>query len=340
MPNTFTTLDVPINDGSGVPFITRALGRQKTIVFSGPVLGRYIVEGSNDGGNNWDILVDDSGQQAFFTASAPGVRTFDCIVDRVRVRSVGNASLGTPPTIALGAPPAIGTPVFGVLDMPAAPGIGAPFDLGTSAGAFKTFILRGAIPPGSRYTVLGSMDGTRFDEVMLFTSDQQGARPIEFFCRFLRVQRAAGGPTPVLAFGCEGILEPATAPNEISVADQGQVASTSTSAEEVLRQYRVPLALLAPANLRVALTGESRGPASARNVTFRVRAGGATDQPDGTALLTVQDAGPGDVILSADSPAVPRPTDASTLIKLTGQGDGVAPAVIRNFALLFHADAS
>jgi hypothetical protein len=52
MPNTFATLDVPVNDGSGAPFITRALGRPKTIVFSGQVLGRYIVEGSNDGGTN------------------------------------------------------------------------------------------------------------------------------------------------------------------------------------------------------------------------------------------------------------------------------------------------
>ncbi len=337
MPNTFTTLDVPINDGSGVPFVTNGLGRPKTIVFSGPVLGRYIVEGSNDGGNNWDILVDDSGQQALFTSQAPGVRTFDCIVDRVRVRSVGNASLGAPPTIALGAPPAVGTPVFGVLDMPAAPGIGAPFDLGTSAGAFKTFILRGAIPPGSRYTILGSIDGTRFDEVMLFTSDQQGARPIEFFCRFLRVQRAAGGPTPVLAFGSEGILEPTTAPAEVSIADQGQVATSALGTEEVLRQYRLPLALLAPASLRIALAGEGRGPATARNVTFRVRAGGAPDQPDGTELLSVPDVGPGDVTVSADSPAFARPTDPSTLIKLTGQGDGTAPAALRNFALLFHS---
>jgi len=340
MPNTFTALDVPVNDGSGVPFVTRALGRPKTIVFAGPVLGRYIVEGSNDGGNNWDILVDDSGQQALFTSQAPGVRTFDCIVDRVRVRSVGNASLGAPPTIALGAPPAVGTPVFGILDMPVAPGLGAPFDLGTSAGAFKTFILRGAIPPGSRYSILGSIDGVRFDEVMLFTSDQQGARPIEFFCRFLRVQRAAGGPTPVLAFGCEGILEPTSAPNEVSIADAGQVAASSVGTEEVLREYHLPLALLAPANLRVALAGEGRGSAGARNVTFRVRAGGAADQPDGTALLTIQDVGPGDAVVSADSQAFARPIDPSTLIKLTGQGDGTAPAILRNFALLFHADAT
>jgi len=337
MPNTFTTLDVPINDGSGVPFVTAGLGRPKTIVFSGPVLGRYIVEGSNDGGNNWDILVDDSGQQALFTTQAPGVRTFDCIVDRVRVRSVGNASLGAPPTIALGAPPAVGTPVFGVLDMPAAPGLGARFDLGLSAGAFKTFILRGAIPPGSRYLIQGSIDGVRFDEVMLFTSDQQGARPVESFCRFLRVQRAAGGPTPVLAFGTEGIFEPSTAPSEVSIPDEGEGVSSSTGVEEVLRQYHVPLALLAPASLRVALTGEGRGPAAARNVTFRVRAGGAADQPDGTALLTVQDVGPADAVVSADSPPFVRPTDPSTLIKLTGQGDGATPAALRNFVLLFHS---
>lgn len=337
MPNTFTTLDVPINDGSGVPFVTSGLGRPKTIVFSGPVLGRYVVEGSNDGGNNWDILVDDSGAQALFTAQAPGVRTFDCIVDRVRVRSSGNVGLGTPPTIALGAPPAVGTPVFGVLDMPAGPGLGAPFDLGLSAGAFKTFILRGAIPPGSRYAVQGSIDGVRFDEVLLFTSDQQGARPVEFFCRFLRVQRAAGGATPVLAFGTEGILEPTTGPADVSIPDQGEAATSSPGTEEVLRQYHVPLALLTPANLRVSLSGEGRGPAVARSVTFRVRSGGSADQPDGTALLSLQDVGPSDAVVSADSPPFIRPTDPSTLIKLTGQGDGTTPAALRNFVLLFHS---
>lgn len=83
-------------------------------------------------------------------------------------------------------------------------------------------------------------------------------------------------------------------PNELSIGDEGQVASVAAGTEEVLRQYLVPLALLAPARLRVALTGQARGPAAARNVTFRLRAGGAVDQPDGNALLTVQDVGPGD----------------------------------------------
>jgi hypothetical protein len=337
MPNTFTTLDVPTNDGSGVPFITRALGRPKSIVFAGAVLGRYIVEGSNDGGNNWDILVDDSGQQALFTTPTPGIRTFDCIVDQVRVRSSGNSSLATPPIISLGAPPATGIPVFGVLDMPAAPGLGAPFDLGLSAGAFKTFILRGPIPPGSRYTVQGSIDGVRFDEVMLFTSDQQGARPTEFFCRFLRVQRAAGGPTPALSFGSEGIVEGTSGATEVSISDAGGASTGDTSVEEVLRQYRVPLALLAAPTLRVALTAEGRG-AAARNVIFRLRTGGAADHPDGTELLVAHDLGPGDAPITADSAPFARPTDASTLLKLTGQGDGTFPAALRNFVLLFHPD--
>jgi hypothetical protein len=86
MPNTFTTLDVPINDGSGVPFVTRGLGRPKTIVFSAPSSAATSSRARTAGGSNWDILVDDSGQQALFTTSAPGVRTFDCIVDRVRVQ--------------------------------------------------------------------------------------------------------------------------------------------------------------------------------------------------------------------------------------------------------------
>ena len=72
-------------------------------------------------------------------------------------------------------------------------------------------------------------------------------------------------------------------------------------------------------------------------MTFRVRAGGAADQPDGTALLTVQDVGPADAVVSADSLPFVRPADPSTLIKLTGQGDGTTPAALRNFVLLFHS---
>ena len=240
--------------------------------------------------------------------------------------------------IAIGAPPAVGTPAFGVLNLPAGPGVGAPFDLGVTAGAFKTFILRGAIPPGSRYSIQGSTDGQNFQEVILFTSDQQGARPAAFLCRFLRVQREAGGPTPVVSFGTEGIFEPgATAASEISIPDAGEVSTSLPAGEEVLRQYRVPLALLAPAALRLALTGQSRGSEGARNVTYRVRSGGTPDLPDGDLLLSLEDNGPGDTTITTDSAPFARPSDPSTLIKLTGQGDGSVRAVLRNFTLLFHS---
>ncbi len=338
MPNTFQVLDVPTGDGAGVPFVASTLGRPKTIVFSGPVLGRYVVEGSNDGGTSWDILVDDDGEQALFTSQAPGVRNFDAIVGQVRVRSISNSGLSTPPMIALGAPPAVGTPVFGVLDVPSGPGAGAVFDLGLSAGAFKTFILRGSIPAGSRYSILGSMDGHSFQEVILFTSDQQGARPAAFLCRFLRVQRDAGGPTPVIAFGSEGILEGGASggTSEISIADDGQIETTSVTDEEVLRQYRVPLALLSSGNLRATFAGEGRGGEGTRKVVYRLRAGGAADDPDGNVLLSIEDDGPDAVAVEADSAPFARPTDPSTLIKLTGQGDGSSAAVLRNFTLVFH----
>jgi hypothetical protein len=185
------------------------------------------------------------------------------------------------------------------------------------------------------------MDATRFDEVMLFTSDQQGARPTEFFCRFLRVRRDAGGATPVIAFGCEGILEASGGgATEASLAEAGEVGTSSMDAEEVLRQYYVPLALLAPANLKVALAGEGRGSSEgSRNVTYRVRAGGQPDIPDGDVLLTLPDSASGDSILSADSASFARPGTPSTLIKVTGQGDGISPAVLRNFVVLFHPAA-
>ena len=32
-----------------------------------------------------------------------------------------------------------------------------------------------------------------------------------------------------------------------------------------------------------------------------------------------------------------RPSDPSTLVKLTGQGDGTTPAALRNLVLLFHS---
>lgn len=47
-----------------------------------------------------------------------------------------------------------------------------------------------------------------------------------------------------------------TGTSETSIADDAQIESTSVTDEEVLRQYRVPLALLSSATLRATLAGE------------------------------------------------------------------------------------
>jgi hypothetical protein len=337
MPNSFSPLDVPLVDGPGVPLITSAFGRQKTIGFSGAgVKGRYVVEGSNDGGNTWDILIDDDGAQALFTSGSPGLRNFDCIVDRVRVRSINNGRVTTPPVVSIGAPPLTSTPIFGVLDVPAASGPGPPFDLGLSAGPFKTFILRGAIAPGSRYTISGSIDGERFDEALLFTADQQGTQSIDVLCRFLRVDRAGVGATPVIAFGSEGTLEPGQPAAMLSIAEAAKISTTSLTDEELLHQYRVPLTLLGQPSLRVTLVGDAAPPSEARQVTFNVRAGGSPDLPDGTLLLAVPHDASGGLVVGTSAPFV-RPTEPATLIKVTAQGDGVVPAILSHFCISFHS---
>ena len=73
MPNMFISLDVPRGEGVGVPAIVSTTGHPKTFVLAGSVSGgRYVVEGSNDGGNSWDILVDDDGTQALFISANSG----------------------------------------------------------------------------------------------------------------------------------------------------------------------------------------------------------------------------------------------------------------------------
>ena len=307
--------------------------------FSGAVLGRYIVEGSNDGGTSWDILVDDDGQQALFTSQAPGVRNFDCVVALVRVRSVGNAGLGR-----------------------------AAYHLARRAARRRAIELRRprrarelrlrrAVRPRPLRRRLQDLHPARRDPGRLPLLDSRldgrpelsgGLAVHEPTSRAPgRPRSSAGscrsgatpaGPAPVIAFGSEGILEAAAGAgtSEISIADDGEVETGSTSNEEVLRQYQVPLALLSSANLRATLAGQSRGGEGARKVTYRVRAGGTADQPDGTVLLSLEDDGPGDVTVDADSAPFARPSDPSTLIKVTGQGDGTTAAVLRNFTLVFH----
>jgi hypothetical protein len=211
MPNLFASLDVPTSDATpGAPFDVTATGRPKTLVLDGAVRsgGRYIVEGSTNGGAAWDVLVGLDGTQGLFTTDNGGTKTIDAIVTHLRVRSEGNGVVTTPPSLTLGAPPAVGLSVFRDLPVPPANGPGPIVDLGDSAGPFKTIVLRqgaGPIPPGARYSILASMDGVKFDEALLYTTDRQGARPLQVMCRFMRVLRSAGGPDPIVAVGAEGL---------------------------------------------------------------------------------------------------------------------------------------
>ena len=154
MSNTLVSLDVPLVDGTGATTDTSTTGSPKTFIFSGPATGRYIVEGSNDGAT-WDVLLGRDGTAVVFAGRAPGPKTVESIVKNVRVRSVGNGSLTTPPSLALGAPAALGTNVFGALDVPASSGFGAVFNLGLQSRAAQNLHRPRPIPPGTRYAIQG-----------------------------------------------------------------------------------------------------------------------------------------------------------------------------------------
>jgi hypothetical protein len=340
MPNTFITLDVPnVANGAGAPTLVGGTGHPKSFVLTGPVTGRYIVEGSNDGGNTWDILKDDNdGTETLFASQNAGAKSVDCIVERVRVRVARALPTSTPPTITMGAPPALGFNFFGKLGVPEAPGTGAVLDLGLSVGPLKTFVLRGLVPERARFTIQASMDGVRFDEAMLFTSDQQGARSVHVMCRYLRVLRTGGaGAAPVVAVGCEPVFEGtggsggATASGPyISFGDESVKATTNIFDEEVIEEFIAPPTSVTGAATNVVAwfsgLGRKGSPEGAGPVTFRLRIGGTPGVADGEIMATAQassvERAP---IVARSSPFV---RTAPTLVKITGAGNGEATAVL------------
>lgn len=345
MPNTFIALDVPkVANGVGNPTVVATTGHPKSLVLAGPVSGRYIVEGSNDGGRTWDILVDDDdGTQALFTSQNAGVKSVDCIVEQVRVRSARALPTSEPPTITMGAPPALGPNFFSRLDVPAAPGLGAILDLGLGVGPLKTFILRGPVPAGGRFVMLASMDGQRFDEAMLFTADQQGARSVSVMCRYLRVQRGGGaGAPPAVSVGAEPVLEPggggggAAGPTGpfVSFGDESAKTTSSGDQEEVLEDFAFPGSNLpgAAPMVVVALSALARKTsAEGAAVKIRLRSGGQPGAPDGELLASV------DATEVTEQRLVTRSTptlrSALGLLKVTGQGSGAARPLLRGLVV-------
>jgi hypothetical protein len=319
-----------------VPTVVSLTGHPKSFVLAGTVPGgRYIVEGSNDGGTSWDILVDDDGTQTFFQSRNEGTKTVDAIVEQVRVRSVRNPANATVPSITMGAPSALGTNFFGSLHVPTAQGLGDPLDIGFRVGPLKTFTARGQIPAGARFSILASMDGVQFDEVIQFTGDQQGARSREVMCRYLRVLRGGPlGPAPIIAVGGESTMEMSggggSASIELSIGSDGEYETTGSS-EELFAEYAVPLAALNAATLTLDFSGIASVPPDA-SAAIRVRMGGTVGSPDGAQLVSIAAVGNGSA-LSGQSALFARPVAGTTLIKITGQGNS---ATLRGFTLLFH----
>jgi hypothetical protein len=343
MPNSFVQLNVPATDAAGAPAVTTLTGSPKTFVFAADAVpaGRYVVEGSNDGGATWDILVGLDNTQVVFTSNNTGGKTVGAVVDRMRVRSIGNGPVAIPPSITMAAPPAATSSNVGRLDTPASEGLGAPFDLGASAGAVKTIIARGDIRPGLRFTILASLDGVHFEPVMVFTADQQGAQAVSVLCRFLRVQRHGLGATPSISFGCEGIFDPeAAATSELTITEEAEHETSSTSNEEVLAEYAVPLAELSAPVLALTFAAISEQGEVAGTTTFRVRLGGAFGVPGGIEIARAVDTVAGETSVLVNSEPFARPTQPVVAVKVTGQGDGVQLAALRGFVLLFHSTSS
>jgi hypothetical protein len=340
MSNSFIQLDVPARDIAGAPAVTTLAGSPKTFAFAADDVphDRYVVEGSNDGGLTWDILVGLDGTQVLFTSSNTAPKTVHAIVDRVRVRSAGNGAVALPPSITMASPPATSPSVFGVLNVPQAEGLGIPFDLGASAGPVKTFVVRGDIRPGSRFTILASVDGIHFEPAGVFTSDQQGALAVSVLCRFLRVQRHGLGATPAIAFGSEGTFDPAAAATaELSISEEAEHETSSLSAEEVLAEYAVPLSALSAPVLALAFAAISEQGESGGTAIFRVRLGGAFGVAAGIEIAKAIDTVVGRTSVLVNSAPFARPDQPVVAVKVTGQGDGSQPAALRGFVLLFHS---
>jgi len=246
--------------------------------------------------------------------------------------------------ITMGAPPALGPNFFARLDVPTTPGLGAIFDLGFGVGPLKTFILRGAVPERARFTVLASMDGVRFDEAMLFTADQQGARSVSVICRFMRVRRAgAGGQPPLIAVGAEPVLESVGnggggggLPDGpfVSFGDESAKTTSTFDKEEVLEEFAVPDTILPGASPAVTVSFSVLGRKSGTQegaVRLQLRTGGQPGTPDGIVLAAPAIVSSLEQRIVARSAPIAR--SAATLIKITGQGNGFTKPVLRGLVV-------
>jgi hypothetical protein len=349
MPNTFLNLEISRGDGVGDSSDTGLTAATKTFIYPGTPAGRFAVEGSHDG-YTWAVVIGrERTQQAFFSGNRSQVLTVDAVVKQLRVRATGTRGVACPEGIGLGAPPAAGKNVFAQLPVPKDGDRGEPFDLGAKTGLLKTFILGEGAQSSTGFSVLASVDGERFGEVLrLQGGNQDRMRTVAAVCRFLRIDRIGPGVCPHITVGAEGLAEAQSgsggnggnsdATALITLSDERAAATSSASDEEVLREFYVPLAVGSwPHGIEATLSAfcATEGDEDGRAV-FNLRMGGRPGRADGDALIHITGRGQGSAEV-ATSHAFSQPYEPTTLIKVTGKGDGTVRAALRSLVITFHA---
>jgi hypothetical protein len=348
MQSDHIILEIPRGDGVGKAVDAADTDSPRTFIYPGATAGRFIVEGSHDGAA-WAMLFGRDRAQGLFTGSRSIARTVDGVVKELRVRALGTRGVAPPAAIDVGALPACAENVFATVPAPAGAGLGKPVDLGADVGLEKTFILAGRLPPGVRYSLLASVDGEHFGEILRLPSGQlDRARTVSAVCRYLRIESAGRGAGPAVTVGARGLArlsdsgggDPGTgdARSQISLSDEGAVTTDSSPDEQVLREYFVPLAELSGRRgFEATLAGffAADGPGSS-GVLFKLRIGGRSGKADGDTLVELEEQSTG-CPRSVTERVRTHLTESASLIKLTAQGSGKARATARGIVITFQS---
>jgi hypothetical protein len=341
-------LDIPRGDGVGPSIDVADADGPKTFVYQGARAGRFVVEGSHDG-DNWAMLAGRDRAVSLFTGARPIARTVEGIAKHLRVRALGTRGVALPDSIGVGALPALAENVFATIAAPTDAGLGKPVDLGDEVGLDKTIILGGRLPPGVRYSLLASLDGDRFGEILRLPSGPQDrARTIAAVCRYLRIEKVGRGASPVVTIGAKGLVgdsgdsgggEPSggSTRSQVSLSDEAAVMTDLASDEQVVREYFVPLTAVSERRgFEATLAGlfGAEGPGSGEAL-FRLRMGGKPGRPDGETLVEIEERTAGSA-RSVTERVRTKPSEAATLVKLTAQSSGKVRAVARGVVITFH----
>jgi hypothetical protein len=120
----------------------------------------------------------------------------------------------------------------------------------------------------------------------------------------------------------------------VSFGDESAKTTTTVDQEEVLEEFAVPDTILPGASPAVVVSFSALGRKSTSaggSVHLRLRMGGQSGAPDGTLLASADTASALEQRILARSTPIPR--TAATLIKVTGQGNGLTRPVLRGLVV-------